>query len=903
MLLIGMMLSVAGMSQPMGGARAGGMGSQTGRFYGKIVDEKSGKGIDAASVQLISSKFDRVTRQKKDTIITGMLTQPNGDFSLENVPMMGDYKLAISAMGYAMREEKVSFITPEQQKQLMEAFAAMAAAPRDSTKPAPNPMDAVKKVFGGDMSKMMAMADKDLGNFKLTVNAKELEGVTVTGKSMILAVDRKVFNVDKNLSASGSTATDLMKQIPSVNVDIDGNVKVRNSTPTLFVDGRPTTLTLDQIPSDEIQSVELITNPSAKYDASGGAAAILNIVMKKNRKPGYNGSLRAGIDSRAKPNFGGDLSVKQGKVNAFVSGMYGARKSISESDITTAYVKSGNSPGTLITQDINSISEGYFGNVRAGVDYFMDNRNTLTISGNYVKGKFGNDEDNWMRYDSLYNPIKTETGYRHTISDRNFQNLGGTLSFKHLFAKPGHELTADVNFSANKFNGLSEYNNQMYNVDQSVKGNPELQNTVSTGSSKYFVGQADYANPITENIKIEAGVRAQVRSFTSVNDNYLYDYNVNDFVKVANISANYEFTDRVYAAYTTITGKAGKFGYNLGLRAESSNYDGKMLSNDSSFNVNFPFSFFPSAFVSYKVNDKSDVQLNYTRRINRPNFFQLMPFVDYTDPLNLSVGNPGLKPEFTNSIEANYAVQFNNLHTLLVSAYYKNTNDLITRYQYKGINEATKDSAIYNTYINANNSNSYGIELTSTNKLTKKFDMTTNVNFYNATINSDNISKTLADNSQLSFFGKMTLTQRLGKNNQWTLQANGDYQSKTVLPVNSGGGMRGPFGGNQAAGSNGYVNPNYGVDMSVKREFLKAKGGTGYMASLTLSVNDVFKTRIYDAHTSSSFFVQDLTRRRDWQVFRLQFNWRFGKRDMTLFKRKNMKGEMEGMSEGMSGAQ
>lgn len=899
--------------QPGAGARGAGMGmGQSGRFYGKIVDANTGKGMDAASVQLISAKFDPATRQRKDTIINGMLTQPNGDFSLENVPFMGDYKLKISAIGYREIEQKVSFLTPDMQKKLMEAFAAARQAPKDSTNkgaaPAqPNMMEIVRKALGNDMSKLMSLADKDLGNIKVEVDPKLLENVTVTGsRSMTLAVDRKIFNVDKNLASSGGTATEIMRQIPSVNVDIDGNVTVRNTAPTIFVDGRPTTLTLDQIPSDAIQSVELITNPSAKYDASGGTASILNIVMKKNRKSGYNGSLRAGIDSRFRPNAGGDFNIRQAKINTFVAGMFGMRKSVSNSDINTNYFANGSNPGSEITQDVHNVSKGYFTFIRGGVDYFMDNRNTLTLSGNFARGVFKNNEQNRMQYDTFYTPVKMESGYRKTMSDGYFRNLGGTLSFKHIFTKPGHEWTADVNFNSSKSNNDANFLNQLYNADNTPKGNQQKQQTDGGSNSTFWVIQTDYSNPITDNLKIDAGLRGQIRDFSSKNLNYLYDYTTEDFALNPFASSNYSYTDQVYAAYTTVTGKTGKLGYNIGLRFESSNYNGSRKSitgADSTFKVTYPVSAFPSAFLSYKLSEKSDLQLNYTRRINRPNFFQLIPFVDYTDPLNLRVGNPGLVPEFTNSIEINYSYQINNGHNLLVSAYFKNTNDLITGYQYKDVNLISKDSAIYNTFINANRSNRYGLEITSRDAITKKFDVTTNLNFYNANINSENV-KTGLNNSQFSFFGKMTLTQKIGKTNQWTIQANGDYQSKTVLPVNTGGGGRGGFfGGSQAAGSNGYVNPNYGVDLSIRRDIIKNKNGQGYQGFITLSMNDVFRTRIYDVYTSSDFFTQTIKRRRDPQILRLQFNWRFGKIDTNLFKRKNMKGEMEGANEGMQGVQ
>lgn len=912
-LLTGILFFTTSFSQPagMGGGQRQGMGGmgQSGRFYGKIVDAGSGKGIDASSVQLISSRFDPVTKTKKDTIINGMLTQPNGDFSLENIPVMGDYRLKVSAIGYKEIEEKVSFLTPEMQKKLADAFMAARTAPRDSTKPAtpPNMMEIVKNALGGDMSKLMGLADKDLGNIKISPDPKQLDNVTVTGtRSMTLAVDRKIFNVDKNLASSGSTATEIMRQIPSVNVDIDGNVTVRNTPPTLFVDGRPTTLTLDQIPSDAIQSVELITNPSAKYDASGGAASILNIVMKKNRKSGYNGNLRAGIDSRLRPNGGGDFNMRQGKINAFVSGMYGQRKSVSNTDISTDYFATGSKPASSIVQQVNNTSKGYFMFVRGGIDYFMDNRNTLTVSGNFARGVFKNYEQNNMQYDSFYNPVKMETAYRNTAGDGYFRNFGGAVSFKHIFAKPGHEWTADINLNGSKSNNNANYSNQFYNADNTPKGDELKQHTNGGSSTNFWVLQTDYSNPFTDKIKLDAGLRAQIRNFDSKNLNYVFDYPGNDFILNKLASSNYNYRDEVFAAYATVTGKVGKLGYNLGLRFESSDYNGTRKSiegSDSSFKVSYPVSAFPSAFFSYKLTDKSDIQLNYTRRINRPNFFQLIPYIDYTDPLNLRIGNAGLVPEFTNSIEANYSYAINNNHNILASAYFKNTNDLITGYQYKGVNVITGDSAIYNTYVNANSSTRYGLELTSRDVITKKLDVVTNLNFYNANINSENVKSDLS-NSRTSFFGKMTLTQKIGKSNQWTIQANGDYQSKTVVPVNSGGGrMGGFFGGTQSAGSNGYVNPSYGVDLSLRRELIKNKNGQGYQASLTLSMNDVFRTRIYDIYTTSDFFTQSLRRRRDPQILRLQFNWRFGKVDMNLFKRKNMKGEMEGMSEGMQGAQ
>ncbi|HEY8969210.1 MAG TPA: carboxypeptidase regulatory-like domain-containing protein, partial [Puia sp.] len=295
-----------------GGAMGNGQVPSIGHFYGRVVDAKTGKGLDGSSVELIQSKFDTVTRKRRDTVISGMITTRKGDFSLENLPIFGNFRLKITAIGYSTIEQKVAFD--------LKMGAGGGGAGR------------------GDMSQALNAVDKDLGNIKLSEDAKTLEQVTVTASKPLIqmGVDRKIYNVEKDISAQGGTAVDVMKNVPSVQVDIDGNVTLRNSSPTIFVDGRPTTLTLDQIPADAIQSVEIITNPGAKYDASGGTSGILNIVLKKNRKAGYNGNVRAGIDQRGRMNLGGDINVKQGKINVFANGHFGQRKSIS-TGITDRY--------------------------------------------------------------------------------------------------------------------------------------------------------------------------------------------------------------------------------------------------------------------------------------------------------------------------------------------------------------------------------------------------------------------------------------------------------------------------------------------------------------------------------------------------------------------------------------
>jgi len=845
---------------PFGGNRgAGGGQSLNGRFYGRIVDSVYNKGVDAASVQLVQNKFDSASKKRKDVIIAGMLTQSNGDFSLENVPLFGQYKLKITAIGYEPFEETIRF---------------------DIKMPDRN--------SGGspDMSALLNMADKDLGNIKISVDSKLLSNVTVSSTKPLfqLGIDRKIYNVEKSIVSAGGTAVDIMRNIPSLSVDLDGNVTLRNSSPTIFVDGRPTTMQLDQIPADAIESVEMITNPSAKYDASGGNAGILNIVLKKNKKVGYNGGVRVNADSRGRVGGGADINIRQNKVNFFSSLNYFPRKSISTGYTDRQTFRNGVLDNTLSQQDRN-ISKGRFAFARAGFDFFIDNRNTLSLSGSIGGGKFRpeNISDLFTDYasgSSLY-------GLRTSNSSGTFNFKGLQGSFKHNFPKPGREWTADVNY-----NRRDNSNNNIIKTDYAAyKGAPVdsfyWQKQAGSGFGSNLVVQTDFVNPLTEKSKMEMGLRLSYNDNNSVNNILPYNQGTGNYELSPALSSDFKSRATVYAAYITYTNQLKNFGYQLGLRAESSTFDGNIPSKGDNFNIDFPLSLFPSLFLSEKLSDDQELQLNYSRRINRPNFWQLFPFIDYSDTLNLSRGNPGLNPEFTNSIELSYQKIFKNKDNFLASLYYKNTNDLITRTQVLEANPVSGKEQLVNTYINANSSYITGLELTMKNKLTKWWELTSNLNLFTSKINIEDPA--IPEQDQFfSWFGKLNNSFKLPKN--FSLQLSGEYQSKTILPPNGGGGRFGGPWGQSSSTAQGYIRSSYFVDAGVRFDFLKNK-----MASVSLNVNDIFRTRRSWIYSESPFFTQDVFRRRDPQVFRLNISWRFGKIDPNLFKRKNLKGERENM--------
>jgi ferric enterobactin receptor len=303
------------------------------------------------------------------------------------------------------------------------------------------------------------------------------------------------------------------------------------------------------------------------------------------------------------------------------------------------------------------------------------------------------------------------------------------------------------------------------------------------------------------------------------------------------------------------------------------------LNTGQHFSNTYPVSLFPSIFLSEKLKHDQELQLSATRKVSRPGFFQLIPYTDYSDTLNITRGNPALVPQFTNSFEFSYMKTFPHSNTLLLSAYYKYTSNLITRYQDSGSNPVG-ERVLINTYENANDAYTVGAELTSTDNITKWWDVTLNVNVYNSHINTDNLKQPSQD-ALWSWFGKFNSNFKLPAN--FSVQLTAIYQSKTNLPVNQNANQFGPPGSNTQSSSQGYIKSSYGFDLAVKKSFLKNNA-----ASLTVSMTDIFRTRWSDQYSQSQYFAQEYDRLKDPQLVRVVFAYRFGKMDLNLFKRKNM---------------
>ena len=799
-------------------------------IYGKLLDQNSAKPIDAASVQLYPGEGPRT-----DSMVTGMLSKPNGEFRFDNLAPAPSYRLVISALGYAPVEQVVSITSSGEAG----SFA------------------------------------KDLGNITLDARIKELSDVVVTSSraALEMGIDRKVFNVEKSLLATGGTAVDIMKNIPSVSVDIEGNVELRNSTPQIFIDGRPTILTLDQIPSDHIDKIELITNPSAKFDAAS-SGGIINIVLKKNKRIGLNGvvTLSGGTPELFSGNL--NLNLRQGMFNFFASVGHNQSGGTAKGHTLRQNKNNGVTTDYFNQYSVNERSRD-FNSVRFGTDIFINNRNTVTISQNFVKGRFGNTEAQDQEYLNS-SQVLERYGERNTLGKFGFDRNSTRLNYKHNFPKDGKELTADFNYNYGTRSSNSNILNRFFNPDGTEFETPALVTNDGSSTEKQFTFQADYVNPITEKTKIETGIRSYHNNFLSYY-NAFADENGQQ-VKLP-LSNNYEYKEMVNAAYFTFSYKKETFSYQAGLRMEHSKFDGELIDSAYKFGYEYPRqlsniwdALFPSLFLTKKLSEKDEVQFNYSRRIRRPQFWQLNPFIDINDPANLRQGNPELRPEFINSLELNYSRNYTG-GNLLAVLYFRNNprditeySDTITAAQFQQLNNAAVDpNAILNTFINASTTNRYGAEFTLQHKVGKNFEITPTLNLQYRTVNAK-VNDLDLSNKGFNWEAKLITGYKIETPNKSLFnnvgfQLIGEYESPQVIPQ-----------GKRIA--------EFDVDFAIRKDFLKNK-----KASLTFAVSDVFNTRRWGTIYDTDRFYQDSYRRWNVRTFRVSFSYKFGDTGFSLFKR------------------
>lgn len=788
-----------------------------GRVYGKLIDAGAKEPIGYATVAAY-----RTLPGGRDSLVSGGLTRENGDFNLTGLPG-GPLKITLSFMGYETLEKKV-VITPQNNEQ-------------------------------------------DLGNLSMGVSAQMLKEVTVTAEqsTIQLRADRKVFNVEKNLASAGGTAEDVLKSVPSVNVDADGNANLRNQNVQILIDGRPTLLSLNQIPAGDIEQVEVITNPGAKYDANT-TGGILNLVLKKNRKPGYSGMVSAGVGTGGRYNGMGNLNLKQDPWNVSLNYNVNTNNNLVNGYLYRTDLLDGQ-PARYFNQD-NSTDFGHlFQMGRLNIDYTLNNRNTLTLAGSLMGGNFRPEEhQRFTELDGQQNWLSS--GYRNSNTDGLWRNYTVQGIWRRTFPEKGKELTLDGQYTIGRSKNLSRFETHYFQADGSEVANPELQNNDGGNRNRQTIVQLDYTDPLGDNAKLELGAR----SFRKTTDTWLdvthFDYNDYAFVADSILTTNYDITEMINAAYANFSGNSGAWGYVAGVRFEASYFKGRQLTSEQEFSYNYPGkgsdtwkAFFPSLYLTRKLTEKQELQINASRKINRPNWFQIMPFFMFADKYNYRIGNPALKPEFVNLAEINYSLLFGQ-HNLLASVYARHTEDPITSITYRS---ADDPNVLVSTFENGSNSIAFGMDNTLKLQLSKSVEWTNNLNVFQTRITAQNF-----ENSGWAYNLKSTLSLRLPA--AISVQAMANYESPRILPQ-------------------GKTVPMFFSDLSVKKDF-------GKNFSLTLALVDVFNTRRMGQELVTANYLQEFSRRRETRFVRATAMYRFGKPDASLFKKKPQQRNGGGQDEG-----
>lgn len=758
---------------------------------GKVVEKISGQPLEYSTLSFINLKTNKVT--------AGGITDSKGDFSIEINP--GNYNVKI---------EFISF----------------------------KPLELSNKSFSENTS---------LGTIKLEEDATQLKEVVVRAEKTTVEIklDKKVYNVGKDLMVKGGTVSDVLDNIPSVAVDVEGNISLRgNENVKVLIDGRPSnaisiTDALRMIPADAIDKVEVITNPSARYDAEGGAG-ILNIVLKKGKTNGLNGTFMANTGYPDNHGVNASLNYKSNEFNLFTTHGYSYRNNPGSAQMETHYL----TPNTFTEEErtTDRISKGYNGNF--GAEWYLDKSTTWTNTFSYRRNN-GVNEDNVSRDEFNSNHIYTNTVNRFNSEDSKSENVEFSSNLVKKFKKDGHKLTFDSNFSLNKDDGFAEIiNSQAINT------------TITTDNSKNIqrqnrnLLQVDYVLPIMKNSQFEAGYRG---NFTDL----LTDYQVlNSGVLNPFFTNVLDYKEKINAVYTQFGTKINKISMLYGLRYEDSNIDVNQLTSGIYKNKKY-HNFFPSATLAYEINDNSNISLNYSKRINRPHGRQLNPFTNYSSNINLFQGNPDIDPSLTDAFDIGFLKKWDKL-TLNTSLYYNNTTDVVQMIRRENGDFVNGIPVIITTPINIANEYRTGFEFTLNYSPYKWWRLNSNFNFFSIT--------TEGVYSYINYLNNLTYQDFGNKTSSWSTR----LTSKITLPKKIDWQTNITYNGPQTY-AQGKMLGVFAMNLGFSKDVLKDKG------TLAFNVNDVFNTRKRRAYTLTNAI--DSYQEMQWRKrqFTLSFTYRFNK--------------------------
>lgn len=679
----------------------------------------------------------------------------------------------------------------------------------------------------------------DVGRITMSAGTKVLDEVVVRGEksTMELSLDKKIFNVGQDLANAGGSASDILTNIPSVSVDPEGNVRLRGSDNVrILIDGKPSGLVsfkggagLQQLQANMVERVEVITNPSARYEAEG-QAGIINIVLKKDRTQGFNGAFDAigGYPT----NLGGaaNINYRHRKVNFFLNYGISYRR---QPGIGTLYQELYGEDTTFILKQSNTAKIiGFNTNIRGGLDLFFTEKSILT--GSYLFRRSDANRITDIRYeDYLFNPSNMR-GYTLRRQDENEvePNSEYSLIYKRSFEEKGHELTAEVKYLDNWESSDQWFTQHTFSpAGQEDATLNVLQRSLNDESEKQLLFQVDYVKPLGKDGKFETGLRSSTRRM--VNDFVVTQKNENgEFIPLPGLDNVFLYDERIHAAYGIFGNKISKFSYQVGVRAEWTDVK-TTLEETNEVNPRKYMNLFPSAHVTMSLPNSNDIQLSYSRRVRRPFYNDLSPFMTFSDSRNYFSGNPDLNPEFSNVFEISHLKYFEK-GSLSSSVYYRDTDGKIN-----SIRSVNAQGNSVTMPENLKGEQSGGVEFTSEYSPAKWWRLDLNFNFFYAHVDGSNIAS-IYTASTYSWFARQT--SRFSLPAGVDLQLRGNYEA----PQKTAQGRRKSL---------------YYVDLSASKEIFKGRG------SINFNVLDVFNSRKARSVTDGvNFYTESMSQYRKRQM-------------------------------------
>lgn len=648
-----------------------------------------------------------------------------------------------------------------------------------------------------------------LGVIRLTSGTKLLESVEIQGErsQMELHLDKRVFEVGKDLSNISGTASDILDNVPSVNVDVDGNVSLRGSgNVRILIDGRPSGLTgistadaLQQLQGNLVERIEVITNPSARYDAEG-EVGIINIILKKEKNRGLNGS--ATVNAGYPANYGAsfNLNFRRNNVNYFGSYGISYRKSPGRGKSFQSFLLEDTT--FFYSQLTDRSRRDLSHNIRGGIDFCLGSNQTLTLSGVVRTSESLNRTTN--RYDDLdADQTLIRTVERVEREEEPELNSEAALSYRKDFNDKGRSFTADLKYIDNNETEYADFRQTDFSIDSTG-----FQSSKNVEDEQNVLMQMDYTHPFSSKGKFETGIKGTARILDNSFELRQLNTETNEWIANEGLSTDLTYDEKIYAAYVIVGNELNKFSWQTGLRGELTDIEVSQRGVAASTRQNY-FNLFPSAHLSYHISQDKTLQLSYSYRLSRPRFGDLIPFSNFSDNRSVETGNPNLRPEYTNSLEAGYLINWEK-GSLLSSTYY--------RYRTGVIEEITLiDSVGFSrTYpTNLGVENAYGLEFNLSYNPIDAWRLNANANFYRSVIegsfndqefNSDTYTWTTRTTSKITFFRK------------WDFQTGFNYRAPRQTPQ----------GRNRSL---------YSIDLGLSRDVLKKKG------TLTLAVRDLLNSR------------------------------------------------------------